>query len=181
MWVNNFPLFTFNNILQKYLEHKLDYRPRYLTVNKLKIYLSLPFLGQNSDNLSRELRSLLNHYFPFLDPIFYFRSHNKIGSWFCLKDRPNPAMRSNVIYQYKCDCDQSYIGSTTVQLFIRCAQHRGFSHRTGRPLSRPSNSSIRDHCDESNHRFKTDKFSIIGSTHNSHDLRILESIYIYKK
>ena len=89
-------------------------------------------------------------------------------------------MRSNIIYKYKCDCDQSYIGSTAVQLFVRCAQHRGFSHRTDRPLGKPMNSSIRDHCDTNDHRFRKDNFSILGSSPNSFDLRILESLLIYK-
>ena len=88
-------------------------------------------------------------------------------------------MRSNVIYRYKCDCAQSYIGSTTVQLFVRSAQHRGISHRTKRPLSRPNISSIRDHCESNDHMFKFDNFSILGNTPNDYDLRILESLMIY--
>ena len=83
------------------------------------MYIGLPFIGKKSDDLARELRQVICNYFSYIDPIIYYRSSNSIGSWFKLCDKPNVMMRSNVIYRYKCDCAQSYIGSTTVQLFIR--------------------------------------------------------------
>ena len=104
-----------------------------------------------------------------------------LGDIFNLKDRPAVMMRSDVIYAYKCDsCPQSYVGSTSVNLFIRSAQHRGVSHRTGRFLAKPVKSSIREHCESEDHRFSYDNFSILDTAQNKLDLRILESIHIKK-
>ena len=74
-------------------------------------------------------------------------------------------VRSSVIYQYTCDCCQlSYIGSTALQLFRRCALHRGISFRTGTMLTRPDNSAIRDHCFNNEIPFKISHFNVIDST-----------------
>ena len=88
-------------------------------------------------------------------------------------------MRSSVVYEYTCDCcQQSYIGSTSLQLFRRCAQHKGVSFRTNTVLTRPDNSAIRDHCYQLDHRFKLENFKIIDSAPYEKDLRILEALYI---
>ena len=75
-------------------------------------------------------------------------------------------------------CQQFYIGSTALQLFRRCAQHRGNSFRTGDSLTRPDNSAIRDHSFDNDHPFKILYFNVINGTSQLLDLRILESIYI---
>ena len=88
-------------------------------------------------------------------------------------------VRSSVIYKYTCNCcQQSYIGSTVLQLLRRCAQHRGISFRTGNRLTRPDNSAIRDYCFNNDHSFKIFNFNIIDSTAQILDLRILEYIHI---
>ena len=88
--------------------------------------------------------------------------------------------RAYVVYEYKCDCcDQSYYGSTVVQMFIRCASHSGVSYRTNKPYKIKQKSVIRDHCDSTGHCIKRDNFKIVDSCNTSEtDLRILESMYI---
>ena len=130
--------------------------------------------------MAKELRHLISDFFPYVDPKLFYRSNNRLESWFSLKDKPKNMMRSNVIYVYTCDCSQSYVGSTAVQLFVRCAQHRGVSYRTDLPLSKPVNSSIRDHCDSSHHPFNSKNFKILDSVSDHFDLRILESLHIHK-
>ena len=86
---------------------------------------------------------------------------------------------SYVIYKYTCDCcQQFYIGSTQLQMFMRTSRHKGRSFRTGALATKPEKSSIRDHCLKLNHPLKSENFEIIDSTANQFDLRILESIYI---
>ena len=176
---NSYPIYLFNNALESYLNKKLDYKPTYHTVPKLKQYFSLPYLGHQSTLLSKELRELITEFFPQLSANFFYRCDRKLGSFFNLKDRPDVFMRSNIIYNYTCDCSQSYIGSTAVQLFVRTSQHRGVSFRTGQLLARPNSSSIRDHCERYNHQFKAKNFSILDYHSNTYTLRQLESLFIH--
>ena len=85
---------------------------------------------------------------------------------------------SSLIQKYRCAyCQQSYIGSTLLQLFRRYAQHKGISFRTDRLLTRPDHSSIRNHCFNLDHSFNMSKFPIIDSSAVL-DRRLLEFIPI---
>ena len=53
----------------------------------------------------------------------------------------------------------------------------GVSHRTSLPIAKPVHSSIREHCETSDHRTRTSNFSVVASFEDW-NLRILESIYI---
>ena len=129
--------------------------------------------------MREELLDIIGKFYPQIDPKFYFRHIFTIGSFFKRHTPSDMLVRSSLIYKYTCDCcQQSYIGSTSLQLFRRCAQHKGVSFRTGRLLTRPDNSAIRDHCFSLDHPFKTSNFNIIDSASQILDLRILESIHI---
>ena len=93
----------------------------------MSMYLQLPYIGRVSEDLISDLTNLIGLYYPQVKSMFYFTNHRTIKSFFRLKDRPLDVMRSNVIYQYTCSCDQLYIGSTSVNLYVRTAQHRGVS------------------------------------------------------
>lgn len=88
--------------------------------------------------------------------------------------------RSNIVYNYECHCcQQCYVGSTTLQLFVRSSKHFGRSYRTLRPLSKPEKSSIREHCMDRDHPMRLENFSILDYGTTS-DLKLLESLYIHK-
>ena len=85
----------------------------------------------------------------------------------------------HVLYEYTCDCcQQSYIGSTSLQLYRRCTQHKGVSFRTNTVLTRLDNSPIRVHYYQLDHRFKLENVKIIDSAFYKKALRILEALYI---
>ena len=73
---------------------------------------------------------------------------------------------------------QFLIAIASLQCFY---QHKGISHRTSRTLSNPQHSSPRIHCEQQNHPFSIKDFSIIATSNNSSELRILESLYIYNR
>ena len=87
-------------------------------------------------------------------------------------------MTSGVIYKYSCDCFQSYIGSTAVNLYIRMSQHMGLSYRTGNSLSRPPKSSIREHTARCGNPINKDNFTVIDREPEEASLRILETLHI---
>ena len=74
-----------------------------------------------------------------------------------------------------------HIGSTYVRLYSRVCQHQGKSHRTGERLTSPVASSIRDHSLECDTPYTIDDFKIIDQKRSNFNLRILESLYIFKK
>ena len=74
-----------------------------------------------------------------------------------------------------------YIGKSERNLILRFAEHSGKSARTGRPISHPSNSSIRNHTEKMNHPLNESDFTILHKARNSLDLPLLESLYIQHK
>jgi hypothetical protein len=178
---NYYPTKLFNSSLNKFLNSKYTHSTKSFDVPRLPIFLQLPYIGSQTKHMRADVLKLLNRFYPQLKPNFYFKSGQTIGSFFRVKDTTTTMMRASVVYKYTCDsCQLSYIGSTALQMFIRSAQHMGVSYRTNLNLSKPQKSSIRDHCNNSKHNFNSDNFSILSSTFYPTDLRILESMYIYK-
>ena len=150
------------------------------TATKQKVYIDIPYIGSQSNKLLSELKKLIDIYYPQVQPCFYFKNNYKIASFFKRCDQPDMLVRSNTIYKYVCHCcQQCYIGSSQLQMFRRVAQHKGVSFRTNRPLTKPDFSSIREHCNDKDHIFKIDNFSILDSCYSKIDLKLLESIHIH--
>ena len=153
------------------------------TCEKKKIYFSMPYFGEQSVEMIKELRRTLSGFYPHLS--FHFVQVNKqtIGSLFSYKDRLPNELKSSLIYKYSCaSCNASYIGSTTRKLIERVSEHLGKSPRTGNQSLTPKHSAIREHshgpCDTF---FDINNFEILASTKGEQDLRILESLFIHKQ
>ena len=76
-------------------------------------------------------------------------------------------------------CQSTYIGETQRHLISRICEHKGISPRTSMPFSNPPFSNIREHALSFDHPIKVDNFSVLARC-PSHDLRLLESIFIHK-
>ena len=179
---NGFPVQLVDFSICKLLNHV--YSPNLLvpTVPKLKQYFVFPFFGVQSEKLKQELTSLLEKFYPQIDVNVILINKFKIGSFFRFKDRIPVGCQSSVVYLFSCaSCDASYIGSTKRALYNRVSQHQGRSFRTGVPLTRPDPSAIRSHSEICNTRFNLENFKIISKVNNIQDLRILESLHIYKR
>ena len=178
---NGYPLFLFDNIVSKFLNSKYYSSPPVATASKQQIYISLPFFGAPSLTLSKNLTRILSKSYPQIDFKFTFQNNFTIASFFKYKDSLPAELCSSVIYKYSCGtCHGSYIGSTTKQARIRFYQHLSRSPRTNRPVTSQSHSSPRNHCETNNHPFSLSDFKIIDCTNYQNDLRILESLYIFK-
>jgi hypothetical protein len=137
-------------------------------------------MGYLNSEMRKELLVLIQQYFTSIDVKVFYRNNFKISSFFSRKEKFDESLNSCCVYSYTCDCcQQSYVGSTSLQQFIRRSQHSGISHRTGRPYSSPTHSAIRDHCARFNHPFKLSNFSTLCKAQNEQDLRILESLFIF--
>ena len=90
-------------------------------------------------------------------------------------------MLSSVIYHFSCgQCPSDYVSMTSRNLYMRIAEHAGRSYRSNRNLASPPHSSIRDHTEQCNVPITLDNFKILDYSSNSSDLRILESLHIFK-
>ena len=179
---NGFP----NQIVESSIRHFSNsvYSPKPLvsTVPKLRQYFAFPFFGVQSEKLKQELTSLLMKFYPHIDPSIILINKFKIGSFFRFKDRIPVGCQSSVVYNFSCaSCDASYIGSTKRALYSRVLQHQGRSFRTGRPLTRPDPSPIRSHSETCKTDFSLEHFKVIGKVNNILDLRILESLHIFRR
>ena len=87
----------------------------------------------------------------------------------------------NIIFKFSCSkCESMYVGSTSRTLGARIAEHVGRSYRTEKIVATPSHSSIRDHMFTCDTPVTISNFKIMSSATNNLDLRILESLYIFK-
>ena len=121
-------------------------------------------------------------FFPFLNPRIVLMNSFSIGHFFRYKDRLPKCCQSTVVYKFCCaSCGASYVGSTLRNLHSRIQQHLGKSVRTGKFLLKPDPSPIRDHSLACDTLVAQDNFSILGKTSAVFDLRILESLHIFKQ
>ena len=154
-----------------------------LTCEQKKIYAAIPYFGSQSEKLKKELLSIISQFFPQLDFRIALTNRTTIGSFFRFKDRLPLELRSNVVYSYSCaQCASgTYIGSTVRSAYMRIAEHRGRSFRTGNLLDTPPHSAIRDHAVRCKHQIQDGSFTILDQDPGENSLRILESLYIGKE
>jgi len=175
---NSYPSKFFYKILRNFLNKKHSSTP-VLSAAKDLCYVTLPYLGHLSFSIRKELQSIFKDTFPQTDFRFIFKTTTTIRS-LLNKTKPLPfALRSCVVYQFKCSrCNSRYVGSTTRSLQHRILEHMGKSYRTGVLLSSPSPSAIREHCYSTGHPLTQQDFHILTSASHRLDLITLESLFI---
>ena len=150
---NRFPSQIFWRCVRKFLNRTLNPRIASYNVPKDIQYISLPFIGHQSYNIRNQLQHLFRNFFPQINVRIVLSNKNTIANLFPTKERISMNLCSNIVYLYKCsgdECTSSYVGSTIRRLHERVAEHMGVSFLTGRKLSKPPFSSIRDHSQTSN-------------------------------
>ena len=181
---NGYPKTLFENLTDKFLSKKLDPAPTIMTVNPKPFFYKLQYYGHKSVLFNIQVSKLISQFYSHLKPTGVLVNSYSIGSFFQYKDQLPKSLRSCVIYKYSCpqeNCGSEYIGSTIRNLGTRANEHRGISVRTGRPLSKPSQSSIREHCVGCSGDVSLSDFTIVGQLNNccDYELRLLESIQIF--
>ena len=132
--------------------------------------------------MKREITEVLRSFSPYADFLVVLRNQFTIGSLFKYKDIVPKSCISGVVYKFCCpSCGGSYIGSTNVRLKTRVCQHMGISDRTGKMITSPSQSSVRDHSHQCDTPFSISDFNVLKRAQTVVDLRLLESLYIFKE
>jgi len=176
---NGYPSSLFEKYVKRFLCEKVN--PIVKNNDKQVKYLKLPFLGHISYQIRKELTSILEKSCPNMTFRIIFSNSHTIGSFFNYKDRLPDSLCSDIVYGFTCpDCCVGYIGSTSRNLRIRISEHRGRSYRTNAQLLKPSFSTIRNHSLERDHMYKNEDFKILYKARTANELRIAESLFIYK-
>ena len=148
-------------------------------VPKPIIFFSNYFLGDVSKLVETQLKALFSKYYPQINLRVVYKSVDRLGDHFRLKDPTLRDCMSCLIYQYTCEsCNALYIGKTAQHFKIRICQHQGISFRTGASLAVPVNSHIRDHCLGHGQKVNENNFKILDKCFYSSDLETLESLYV---
>ena len=177
---NGFPISLINSQIKKFL-HKQFTQQSNTNNNKEQIYISFPYFGQQSETMRTELKISLDKILPNFNFNISLVNKFTIGSFFNYKDKLPFAIRSSCVYKFSCaQCARSYVGSSTRSFHTRIAEHGGRSSRTGRNLSAPPFSAIREHCNSCNSIISPNNFKIIDYSKDVTSLRLIESLYIFK-
>ena len=178
---NGYPKNLFESCVKKFL-NSINGNCKNFDVKKKDLYLTLPYFGDQSIKLKKEICQLVQNAFPYIKTHIILLNKRTIGSHFRFKDSLPVTMRSSVIYIYSCTrSGLSYIGETHRHLFERIAEHRGVSWRTGMKLRSPPQSNILEHSLECGCRVEASNFKILSSARWDLDRKILESLLICNK
>ena len=180
---NQFPLSSINKTFNKKIQSLQNNQDNFHTVQKKKLYATLPFLNQDINlKITKELNLLMHRFYPHINLNIVFKNNFTIKSFFPYKDVIPTFMLSNIVYKYSCEqCNAAYYGETTRHLKTRVAEHIGIHPRTGKTNPNPLHSSIRNHQSKTGHQIKEENFKVIYKAKNEYeDVRIAESILISK-
>ena len=149
--------------------------------DRKKVFIFLPFLGDNhSVVVRRKLRKSTRNTYPAADPCIVFTTRAiHVRS---LKDSLSPVDKSHVIYEFQCNCDNSYVGRTERRLSVRVNEHLPQWLYRSSSNSRPSSSAITRHvatCSDFNyHAPPSSYFKVLAQSHHVFHLRVLEALFI---
>ena len=118
------------------------------TVEKLPLYLSLPFRGDlAADTLTKRLYTSLRRTFNAAVLRLHFHSNRLLQT--NLKDRIPVLDSSMIIYSFVCQCSANYVGRTTRRLSERIREHKPNLTKIG--LAKHVTSAIAAHLIDTNH------------------------------
>ena len=177
---NRFNQFLINKRVADKLHSIKNPKAEVITVPKRVVYATLPYMTEKcNSSLQRSISCLVKEFLPQINLRLCFKNNFTTSSLLNFKDRIPDAVRSNIVYRYKCGmCNSMYIGETSRHYTTRVAEHMGVSPRTGAPMAKV-NSNIYSHFIETGHRIKQQNFTILYNRDNK-DLKYSESIAIHQ-
>ena len=164
---NGYPKYFLDRCVREFFNKKFSGGLVKQHRNYLKtITVRLPFLGEISHHLSKELNTFLRMKTANRINLRVVHTTNKIGNNFWIKDKPKILNKSNVVYKLCCSCGASYIGQTRRNLTTRLKEHASSDKsEVGKHLIlNPS------------HRIDFSTPYILGSARDQ--FRLLESLFI---
>ena len=120
MLKNNFPAKFIDRCIKLFFDKLFLKKTVVLTVPRKIVNISLPFMGKDSLKIRNDFSKIAKTYFPYCKIQVMFKSVNRLGSFFCFKDRVPLNARSLVLYKFKCSrCNSAYAGKTKRHFLVR--------------------------------------------------------------
>ena len=149
---------------------------------KQKFNISLPFMGQYSNEVKKKFSSMCSKFLPNTKVNIIWNTSQKLCNLFTFNDRLPMQLHSKILYCFSCNgCNSIYIGKTKRHFLVRAYKHLGLSLRTGKRFTYNTkyinNSGILEHLHHSgNCNGDINSFEITGGTRNAFFLCIEESL-----
>ena len=92
--------------------------------DKDRMYVEVPFIGDQTDQMEKKLQHLSATIRPDLDVRFYAKPPRSVRTFFPNKVPVPKHLQSNTVYTVKCeDCGDTYVGMTKRQTITRQNEH----------------------------------------------------------
>ena len=156
------------------------YKPKEIlhTVEKMKLSISLPFLGKQSLEVKRKLENLFSKTMPYCKLRVLFKSSKKLFHFFSYKDKIPQKLWSHNVYHYKCTrCYSCYIGLAERHTYIRYCDHLGISWQTDKKIVGVK-TEVKEHLTTCKCDADLDNFKVIANESDTMRLKIKESLFI---
>jgi len=103
-----------------YLARLRTARKFFWAIPKKYVIILPPYLGLNSNHITKRVKSCVNRFYSFVIVKVIFQNTLRLKSFFPYEDRLNRSQLSKVIYKASCwDCNDFYIGKTKRRLHYR--------------------------------------------------------------
>jgi hypothetical protein len=167
---NGFPSTNINRLVKKFLQKK--HNPQFdlplLGPEKRPLFLSLPYCGQNSNILKRQLERIIGKIAPWAKLNITFKPSFRLSVLSKLKSSVPLLNRSNVVYKINClDCSDFYIGMTRRRVHKRLKEHKTRHY-----------CAVYKHLSEQGHTIDFDNPNILCSDNSKIRLLVKESLNI---
>ena len=175
---NGYPLHFIQNQISRFLDNKYcksNFKQKCEEhVHRLRIILKLPFIGDHSLHVEKELQSFFHRHLSHDLSLNVVHTCFKIGDMFKHKEHQPKLLRSNVVYKLTCSCDSVYIGQTRRNLRARLDDHNPAANSN-------QQSNVAKHLLENpTHFINFNEPEILCSAYNFKELLIKETLLIHQ-
>ena len=144
---NLYPEHFFDKCIKMFLDKKMRVTH---TVGKRELKISLPFLGNYSNQVKKKISRLASEFCENTKISIVWNSPRKLRNLFVFKDRLPMRLRSKILYRFTCNgCNSIYLGKTKRHFLVRVYEHLGISLLTDNLYTynpnNKNNSGILDH------------------------------------
>ena len=169
---NGYPINFINSCVKKYLDRLYVKKSQEVLPvfgpQKKPVIISLPFLGDQSQKLKRQLLRLIKAVAPWIKLTVVFTPVFKLACLSKLKCQIPVLSLSNVVYKINCkDCSEFYIGKTYRRLSQRIKEH-----------STSDGSALTKHAITTNHTIDFDNPEVLATDLHHTRLLIKETLKI---
>ena len=172
-------------------ENFIDFNPtekltKSQLVSKKPVTITLPFLGDESSNIWKiRIKKYVESTYPAARVIFFWKTEKAFN--YSTKDKIEDIHTPGVVYQFTCNCIETYVGRTERQLGERIRQHVPewiLKKKLSRPRSnKPPDSAVTRHLMVCKHVSDNPRqcFKILHRGGNYFVNKILEALEIKQK